>query len=490
MAGIDASIPLQAKRPDMVGRIGDLLGIQSQQLQLQQQQSANQTAAAKAQQAQADADERNAATDILKNQEKYGLLDANGITDPAKVIPAILKVAPKTGDQYLKPIMEGFRAQLQVSQAAQTLASEQRKEVNSALSAVATQPDANYGDVVATAALLKKQNPGTAMAVDALLSHLNPSEPMDVTKHKLTTFGRTVLGPSELVGAGGMLTPRPSVIDTGARVELGTTDPLSGSFSSAGQSVKKEVSPGYSTFVDPRTGNPYRVNEQTGSVGDLGGGGGPPSSMPKPQYPGQAEDRQHAQEEIRTVRSAADQAPLNRSIYKHVLSLSEETNTGKFASALMKNSVISQMFGDKYQELNKYLEKNAIANMQAMGGPPSDARLSAAAAANGGTDFNAPALQAVTRFNYATNTGLEKFREGIDKAVGTSNPDYTALPQFKANWAKNFDVNVFILENAIKDGDSKTKAALLNGLTPQQASELIQKRKNLDSLARTGQLAQ
>lgn len=482
MAGIDASIPLQGKRPDMMGRISDLMGIKSQQLQQQGMVSANQQAAAQASQAQQDVDERAAATDILKNQEKYGLLDANGVTDPAKAIPAILKAAPKTGGQYIQPIMDGFRAQLEVSQAAQTLSKDIRTQVNGSLAAVATDPNATYGDIVSQAALLKEQNPGSAAAVDALLSHLDPKQPMEVTKHKLTAFGRAVLGPSELVGPGGLATPTPSVIDTGARLELGATDKQTGAFTSAGQSVKKEISPGYGMFTDPRDNNPYRFNSQTGSVTPLAGVTTPP------QYAGQERDRAQQQQDVQNIRATADQAPLNRSIYQHILKLSDEADTGKFVSKLMGNSVISQMFGDKYQELNKYLEKNAIANMQAMGGPPSDARLSAAAAANGGTDFNPEALKAVTRFNYATNTALEKFREGIDKALGTQNPDYAKLPQFKADWAKNFDVNVFILENALRDKNPKVQAALLNGLSKEQAAELAQKRRNLTSLAEKGRL--
>ena len=109
--------------------------------------------------------------------------------------------------------------------------------------------------------------------------------------------------------------------------------------------------------------------------------------------------------------------------------------------------------GDNYQELGKFLEKNAIQNMATMGGPPSDARLNAAAAANGSTQFNPGALQAVTKFNDATTTAMDKYRQGVDKTVGLKNSDYTSLPAFKSAWAKNMDVDVFRVENAIRDGE-------------------------------------
>jgi len=124
-----------------------------------------------------------------------------------------------------------------------------------------------------------------------------------------------------------------------------------------------------------------------------------------------------------------------------------------------------------------------------MGGPPSDARLSAAVAANGSTSFNPKALKAVTQFNYATNTGLEKYRQGVDTAIGTSNPDYGKLPAFKAAWAKNFDIQAFELENAVADGDVAGQKRILEGLNKAQRADLARKMKNLDSLSATGQLA-
>ncbi len=126
--------------------------------------------------------------------------------------------------------------------------------------------------------------------------------------------------------------------------------------------------------------------------------------------------------------------------------------------------------------------------MQAMGGPPSDARLSAAVASNGSTQFNPKALKAVTQFNHAANTGLDWFRQGIDHAVGTANPDYTALPKFKSEWAKNFSIDVFRLQNAIDDGDEHAKNEVLNGLSDKQADALLKKLDNLESLSKTGHL--
>jgi hypothetical protein len=213
-------------------------------------------------------------------------------------------------------------------------------------------------------------------------------------------------------------------------------------------------------------------------------------------YQGQPHDIAAFQQEVHTVRQQGDQAPIQHNINQQILKLVQNTQTGPGTPAWQKAlAAVGAPLGldlgtSSYQELGKYLEKNAIANMQAMGGAPSDARLSAAAAANGSTQFNPQALAEVTKFNDAATTGLEQYRQGMDKAVGLTNPNYNALAQFKSQWAKNMDVNIFRLDNAIHNGDRTEVNTILKGLSPQQRQQLAQKRLNLQTLATTGRLPQ
>lgn len=206
--------------------------------------------------------------------------------------------------------------------------------------------------------------------------------------------------------------------------------------------------------------------------------------------PGQPADIAAAQQEVGGVRSAGDQAPIQANINQNILRLSKDTTSAPGSARWQKAMAGFSLgkVGDSYQELGKFLEKNAIQAMQTMGGPPSDARLSAATAANGSTEFNPGALQAVTKFNDATTTALSQFRQGVDKAVGLKNSDYTALPAFKSAWAKNFDVNVFRVENAIRDNDTAELNKIKSELTKAQMKELAQKRLNLQILSTTGRL--
>src|SRR5581483_8324103 len=193
--------------------------------------------------------------------------------------------------------------------------------------------------------------------------------------------------------------------------------------------------------------------------------------------------------EVQGTRAAGDQAPLARNINQQILRLADNAKTGP-GTEIWQHAVgaLGAPFGlspsASYQEIGKFLEKNAIANMQSMGGPPSDARLSAAAAANGSTTFSPEALKAVTKFNNATNTALMQYRQGLDNAVGMGqNVDYSKLPAFKSAWAKNFDVDIFRLEDAVRDKDVAEQKKILSGLSPEQREALRAKRRNLNLLA-------
>lgn len=73
----------------------------------------------------------------------------------------------------------------------------------------------------------------------------------------------------------------------------------------------------------------------------------------------------------------------------------------------------------------------------------------------------------MTEFNYATNTGTEKYRQRVDKASGTGGAvDYRQLPRFKADWARNFEVDACRLEDAVADGDVTSQKKILAELTP------------------------
>jgi hypothetical protein len=251
------------------------------------------------------------------------------------------------------------------------------------------------------------------------------------------------------------------------------------------------------TYVAPGGRATARQIEAGGGPAAKGGGAAGGSAAIAPVAPAnkaQAALSQTNADEIIATRKAGDQAASNRNINDNILRLSADTNTGpgtqRWANIM---GGVSSLWGgtekvNNYQELGKYLQKNAIANMQAMGGSGSDARLDAAVEANGSTHFDAGALQDVTKFNAATNAGLASYRAGMDKAVGLNNAHPEALPQLKSDWVNNMDVNVFRAQEAIRRGDKNELAKIRNEIGTQGMSELSRKQANLRSLETTGNL--
>lgn len=479
-------VGLGAQTPDIMTKMSQLLSIKGQQQALQGQ--AAEVAGAQQTQRQRAA---LAKYDFGKHIGEDGTVDLNSLTTDPELRTA-------AGDQYLDILSHAAVAKQQQLEAKQKLVSlkgEQRNALSDMLGPLLSDKDvvegSDKGKQKVNDAFVQY---GELYGKDVLpvISAYAPGV-QKAPPHQLAAGLRAIQMQAQSASQQ-VATQQPNLVNTGPALKNVNPNVAA----DAGGDVALGVGPGNQILTD-QSGAQFAYNPQTNQVTPVGTARGPqtgPSAAPdqptfrQPTYPGQAHDIQTQQQEVQNIRATADRAPLNRNIYKHVLTLADDTKTGQLASWAQKNPVIGQMFGDNYQELGKYLEKNAIENMTAMGGPPSDARLSAATAANGSTQFNAKALKAVTQFNYATNTGLEKYRQGIDKAVGTKNPDYGQLPAFKSAWAQNFDVDVFRLENAITDGNKAEQSAILTDMSPQQAVALMQKRKNLESLAATGHLPQ
>lgn len=486
MAGEFTGVGLGVQTPDVMTKLSGLLTLRSQQQGLQGQ--AAEVAGAQQSQKQRAA---LAKYDWNRHLGEDGTIDLNTLTDP--------ELQKAAGDQYPELIQRMTQAKTAQTESRRTLVAlknDQREAFAQMMNGLRSDKDVTEdnekGRQKLNEAMVQYGEMYGEDVLPVLKAYAQPlqSAPKGRLGDALRAVGLQAMSAGQQIEA-----QKPQFASTGS--ELTNVNPNA---AGAPANIPLTVGPGVQILTDQK-GAQFAFNPQTNQVTPVGVGrsggqapGIPPSAAPssptftQPKYLGQEHDVQTQQTEVQNIRATADRAPLNRNIYKHVLTLADDTTTGQLAGWAQKNPVIGQMFGDNYQELGKYLEKNAIENMTAMGGPPSDARLSAATAANGSTHFNAKALKAVTQFNYATNTGLEKYRQGIDKAVGTQNPDYGQLPAFKAAWAKNFDVDVFRLENAIADGNKSASKEILEGLSPQQATALMEKRKNLESLAATGQL--
>lgn len=498
-------VATQIQPPDPskgLSTLSSIIGIRQQQQALQTGAYEQQKAQAGAIAAQQGAKELQAGAKLLSDPIGNGLIDEEG--NPTKDSYSIIKsVMPTTGDDRYQSLLKTAQGHVEFRNSVQNLSQNEQGYVSSRLAGIAADPNAHISDVVNGINDLKSQFKGTAeeASINRLVKVMKDAiddagdkHGMDGVRQVVNGFSRGAVGNAGITGPGGVATPTATTMQAPGGLQPIQSNPMApGGIRPIGQPLPQGIAPG--TVVSPMTGGVGVINPagQVRPVTEVPTAGASKAPF-NPSYPGQQHDIETYRNEVQSVRQEAQQAPLARNINAQILRLSQDARTGP-GSDVWQHVIgaVGAPFGlspsASYQEVGKFLEKNAIAAMQSMGGPPSDSRLEAAAKANGGTSFSPEALQTVTKFNDATNTALDQYRQGIDHAVGMGqNVDYSRLPAFKAAWAKNFDVDVFRVENAIRDGDTAELARIKKELGPARLKALAEKRKNLTTLSQSGEL--
>lgn len=190
------------------------------------------------------------------------------------------------------------------------------------------------------------------------------------------------------------------------------------------------------------------------------------------------------QEAVSHVREAGDQAPNNRNINQQLLQLSAATATGPATAAVQKIAgALGLRSGSRYQEINAYLDRQAASQALAMGVPHTNAGLAASQTATGTTEYTPAALQEKVKYADALNSGTMAYREGLDKAVGTGGtPNLSKYQPFRSAWAKNFDPDIYRVEDAQRRGDAAELNSLRERLGSRGMKVLAQKSANLRAL--------
>lgn len=187
---------------------------------------------------------------------------------------------------------------------------------------------------------------------------------------------------------------------------------------------------------------------------------------------------------VEHVREAGDQAPNNRNINQQLLQLSAATATGPATAAVQKIAgALGLPSGSRYQEINAYLDRQAATQASAMGVPHTNAGLAASQTATGTTEYTPQALQEKVKYADALNSGTMAYREGLDKAVGTGGtPNLQKYQAFRSAWAKNFDPDIYRVEDALRRGDNAELNAIRTRLGPRGMKAFAQKSANLRAL--------
>lgn len=245
-------------------------------------------------------------------------------------------------------------------------------------------------------------------------------------------------------------------------------------------------------IVTDAYGQKFRYNQQTNTLAPIGVGGAgsvapsvgvsPTAGSAAPTFQQPVADQAHILQDIEGTRANTDViAPTNRNINQHLLQLSKETATGPLTQTVQKLAGAAGLpSGSQYQQINAYLNRQAAISASAMGVPHTNAGLAASQSATGTTEYVPTALQEKVKFSDALNTGAMAYRQGLDKAIGTGpTPDLTKYQAFRSAWSRNFDPDVFRIEDAKRRGDDAELDAIRNRLGVRGVKTLKQKSSNL-----------
>jgi len=483
MAGEFTGVGLGVQSPDMLTKLSSLLTVKSQQQALAGQ--AAEVAGAQQSQRQRAA---LAKYDFGKHIGNDGTVDLNSLTsDPA------LRAA--AGDQFLDVISHAATAkeqQLAAKQKLVGLKSDQRNALSDMLGPLLSDKDVVDGNDKGKQKVNDAFIQYGKLYGDDVLPVISAYAPgvQKAPAHALAPGLRAIQMQAQSASQQ-VATQQRSDVNTGA--VLKNVNPLAAADNT--EDIPLSVGPGIFTdangrqfTLDPRTNRMTPVG-----AGPVGPGAAPNAPGPKftQPVPGQVD----IQKDVETTRKADADYGSNRHVNDTILKLSEDTATGPGTAAWHKalGRVTGLAGGNQvadYQTISAMLDRQAAMSAKQMGLPDTNAGLQTAAGLSGTTDYAPEALQTKVKLTDALVEGSHQYRQGLDKVVGTGpNQDLTRYNDFRAQWADNFDPNVFRAENAIRRGDKKELAAIKDEVGSRGMAELKQKSDNLRKLA-SGQLLQ
>ncbi len=198
----------------------------------------------------------------------------------------------------------------------------------------------------------------------------------------------------------------------------------------------------------------------------------------------------------------ASQVPTQRFNNRQILDLLKDPKTalaitgpGAEKWAQISGAVGSPVSSDRATDFGKmghYLALQTSALATAMGAGTDQARDLQSMVA-GSPKMTPDALRDVTKVNDAFAVGLERFNQGMERAIQSSGGKLSAARDFQNQWSRSFDPDVYRYSNAIGSGDADETGKILgqvkrNGKwvdTPQsmaRARELAQKYQTLNGL--------
>jgi hypothetical protein len=251
MADFATNLPVTPYDPNQGTKtLQGILGIQAQQLDIQAGQQKVQQGQIETQRQQQLAGERSFLTGMMssgKDDQGNSILDADGEPNPAKMLPAIGRRMPLSGQQVAQTFIDTYKNKIGLEAAATDLDMKHRNNLMGIVQAGGSSDDINAGIDQYTSQHPEAAN--TAAYLKGLVSHLDNTD--DPTKRT-----QAVQGIASHLQAGEPVETqaKPTTVETGGRTIQGVTAPAvqGGGFTGATQ-VRKELAPteqpGYKSTV-------------------------------------------------------------------------------------------------------------------------------------------------------------------------------------------------------------------------------------------------
>lgn len=500
MATVDASIPLQAKKPDALGKLSDLLQLQTQMAGVKQARAA-------AQQEQQTAKQRAG----LAEFDWQSLNGDDGTIDMNKVATSDLQKA--AGDQYpavLQSLLSAKQQGLQAKQAIIGLNEAQRGAFGQMLGALRSDEDVAkdtpegrqkvgqavgqfaqmFGQEVepvikAYAPILAKAPPGKLGQIIQNIQMQAMSAADQVTKQ----------------------TPQYQQVNVGSTLERQQTNPLAPGGVDIPQSRALGIGPGEQEVeTTDQLGNKYIITRDKagnivrtrpldgggGGTGGTGGTGGGPARFGPGERQSIEQQAEANFQDINATRIAANLAPQQLDQIDKAIDISKQVNTGgggAFASkrAAWESALAAFIPGlesaaddaTKLQLLDKYAERIAADSARVLGAnATTDAARESITRQNANIGYTPKAIQDVLQYAKAQTMAMASKGDALENWLKKEGNGITKQHEFQAAWRQAYDPLIYQLEAATPEERRK----MVEKLSKPQAAELARKRAALREL--------
>jgi hypothetical protein len=459
---IDASIPLQAKKPDSFGKLSELIGMQRQAIAVQ----ADKTALEGAQQSQKQRREL-AGFDWSKLSGDDGTIDLN------KIMGSGLREA--AGDQFPQVMQQAVnlrQSQLAAKQSLIGLTNDQRKVFGEMVGALRSDPDVinstPEGQQKLQQALgqyITMYGPDVENVVKAYAAPLMKAPPGKIGQ-VLQNIQLQATSASEQASR-----QAPQYTNTGGQLQQ--TNPYAQQGQAPGN-IPLTIAPGQqSQMVQDPIGNPMEQRRDArGNIIGVTPLAGMPTFGPgeRQSLEQQAEANTQA---VVTNRLAAQLAPQQLDQIDKALKISTDVSTGggdlarsraKWESALA--SVLPGLDtavddATKLQMLDKYLERIAADSARVLGAnAATDAARDSIARQNASTGYTRDAVQSVLEYAKAQTMAMAAKGDAQEKWLKKEGNKITTQHEFETLWRQSYDPLLFQLDAMSEDKKKKAVSKL------------------------------